>query len=98
MFHEGKSYDFGFDFTRSDRLVCTEVVWRAYEGIGGVGFKLSTKAGRLVLSGDDLVKQALREEHFDVSGVYLKEASDSLLTDTAARKVVERVAAGEVII
>jgi hypothetical protein len=94
MFHEGKSYDFGFDFTRSDRLVCTEVVYRAYEGIGGVGFRLSTKAGRLVLSGDDLVKQALREEHFDVAGVYLKPAADKLLTEDAARKVVERVAAG----
>lgn len=93
MFHEGKSYDFGFDFTRSDRLVCTEVVYRAYEGVGNVAFTLSPKAGRLVLSADDLVQKALREEHFAVAGVYLREGSDQLLFDRAAHRLVERVAA-----
>ncbi len=92
MFHEGKCYDFGFDFTRSDRLVCTEVVYRAYEGVGDVAFTLSPKAGRLVLSANDLVQKALREEHFAVAGVYMREASDQLLFDRAARNVVERVA------
>lgn len=93
MFHEGKCYDFGFDFTRSDRLVCTEVVYRAYEGVGDVTFTLSPKAGRLVLSTDDLVKKSLREEHFAVAAVYLREAAEKLLVDRAAREVVERVAA-----
>lgn len=92
MFHEGKCYDFGFDFTRSDRLVCTEVVYRAYEGVGDVAFALSSKAGRLVLSADDLVQKSLREEHFAVAAVYLRDASDQLLIDRPAREVVERVA------
>ncbi|MFM8326985.1 MAG: hypothetical protein ACKN9U_19160, partial [Pirellulaceae bacterium] len=26
FFHEGKEYDFGFDFTASERMVCTEVI------------------------------------------------------------------------
>ncbi|MBC7820786.1 MAG: hypothetical protein IAG10_28205, partial [Planctomycetaceae bacterium] len=45
MLHEGKAYDFDFDFTRSDRLVCTEVVYRSYQGIGGIQFPLTRRAG-----------------------------------------------------
>ena len=47
MFHTGKSYDFDFDFSRADRLVCTEVVYRSYEGVGGIRFDLTRRAGRL---------------------------------------------------
>ena len=68
------------------------MVYRAYEGVGDVVFTLSPKAGRLVLSTDDLVKKSLREEHFAVAAVYLREAADKLLLDRAAREVVERVA------
>ena len=53
--HEGKPYDFDFDFRRSDRLVCTEVVYRAYDGISGLQFPLVRRAGRPTLSGSDLI-------------------------------------------
>jgi hypothetical protein len=59
LFHEGKPYDFDFDFTRSDRLVCTEVVYRSYEGVGGASFALTRRAGRLTISAEDLVAMAL---------------------------------------
>ena len=62
--HEGKLYDFDFDFFRADRLVCTEVVYRAYDGIGDLHFELTRRTGRLTLSAQDLVKMAVENRGF----------------------------------
>ena len=70
LFHEGKPYDFDFDFTRSDRLVCTEVVYRSFDGIGGMEFELTRRAGRLTLSAEDLIGMALRRSYFEPLAVY----------------------------
>ena len=63
--HEGKLYDFEFDFFRSDRLVCTEVVYRGYHGVGGIEFALSHRAGRPTLSAEDLIAMALQARGFE---------------------------------
>ena len=48
--HEGKMYNFDFDFFSSDRLVCTEVVYRSYDGLEGESsFELNERAGRKTL-------------------------------------------------
>jgi len=57
--HEGKLYNFDFDFFRSDRLVCTEVVYRAFDGVGGLRFELRERAGRMTFSAEDLLDLAL---------------------------------------
>jgi hypothetical protein len=71
MAHEGKPYDFDFDFRRSDRLVCTEVVYRAFEGVGPMRFPLVRRAGRPTLSGSDLIGMAIQRRHFDPVAVFI---------------------------
>ncbi len=78
--HEGKPYDFDFDFTRSDRLVCTEVVYRSYEGVGATRFELTRRAGRLTLAAEDLLAMALERNAFEPLGVYAPGIADRLLT------------------
>lgn len=68
--HAGKLYDFVFDFAMSERLVCTEVIYRSYHGIGSIDFTLSTKAGRKCLSAEDLLNQALGNEWFETVVIY----------------------------
>ncbi len=53
--HVGKGYNFDFDFFSSDRLVCTEVVYRAYDGLEGIEFPLTERAGRKTLSAEELL-------------------------------------------
>jgi len=65
--HAGKPYDFVFDFRRSDRLACTEVVYRAYQGLAGLDFALVETGGRLCLPAEELIRQAL-EQGFSVVG------------------------------
>ena len=59
MEHEGKLYDFLFDFRTSDRLACTEVIYRGFHGIGPVAFQLKEVSGRKCLPAEDLLDQAL---------------------------------------
>lgn len=68
--HEGKLYDFEFDFRRSDRMVCTEVIYRGFHGEPPIAFSLASRFGRLCLSAEDLVAQALDGNAFDVVAVY----------------------------
>lgn len=57
--HEGKLYDFLFDFRTADRLACTEVIYRTYHGYGSIAFELIQKAGRACIPAENLIDQAL---------------------------------------
>ena len=89
--HEGKSYDFDFDFSRSDRIVCTEVVYRAYQGVGGIEFPLIRRAGRQTLGGRELVQMGIAHQFFTPAAVYSPKHSPAILYDEASRDLLERV-------
>ena len=64
LLHEGQRYNFDFDFFNSDRVVCTEVIYRAYDGLDDLQFPLQERAGRKTLSAEDLLDFALDSEAF----------------------------------
>ena len=94
FFHAGKGYDFDFDFARSDRLVCTEVVYRSYEGIGGISFGLTRRAGRVTLAAEDLLQKAVNKEGMVTHAVYCPAKSEKVLfgddADEALRNTIGR--------
>ncbi|MDA0840104.1 MAG: YiiX/YebB-like N1pC/P60 family cysteine hydrolase [Planctomycetota bacterium] len=88
--HDGKAYDFDFDFTRSDRMVCTEVVYRSYEGVGKVKFKLTRRAGRMTLTAEDLLHMALRGEHFEPCALYVPNETARVVTGSEVNRLLEK--------
>ncbi|MEM8682151.1 MAG: YiiX/YebB-like N1pC/P60 family cysteine hydrolase [Pseudomonadota bacterium] len=68
--HEGKMYNFDFDFFSSDRLVCTEVIYRAYDGVYGIEIPLAERAGRKTLSAEDLLEFATDEGRFESVAIF----------------------------
>lgn len=63
--HVGKLYDFIFDFGASDRLACTELIYRAYHRVGPIAFELVPHAGRPCLSAEDLLNQCVANGWFE---------------------------------
>jgi hypothetical protein len=87
--HEGKPYDFNFDFTRSDRLVCTEVVYRTYEGVGAMHLELIRRAGRLTLAGSDLISEGCRRVQFEPVALFAPAFAAGVLSGAAAAAILE---------
>lgn len=91
--HIGKPYDFDFDFTRADRMVCTEVVYRSYDGIGGLQFELKRRVGRQTLSAEDLLELAMRGQFFEQVAVFCPQHGDNLCQGEKMTRLLEHTVA-----
>jgi hypothetical protein len=66
--HHGKPYDFDFDFFSTDKLVCTELIYRAYdEPLHGesIRFPLVRILGLDTMPADEVVRMFARERSMD---------------------------------
>ncbi|MEM8946921.1 MAG: YiiX/YebB-like N1pC/P60 family cysteine hydrolase [Planctomycetota bacterium] len=86
--HVGKPYDFDFDFTRADRMVCTEVIYRSYEGIGDMQFQLTRRAARETLSAEDLLMLARNQQRFEHLALFCPDHCNELLRDHRIESVL----------
>lgn len=87
--HEGKLYDFLFDFTKSDRLACTEVIYRSFHGSGDWHLRLVRQSGRLTLPAEELMKQALGGGFASVAAIFGARGC-AFLTGPEARGTLEK--------
>ncbi|BCX47884.1 tyrosine phosphatase [Haloferula helveola] len=85
--HAGKLYDFVFDFRRSDRLACTEVVYRAFDGCGPLVFSLLETGGRLCLPAEELIRQC-RKQNFELVAV-CGVGGSGILTGADAKRALD---------
>ena len=89
--HEGKGYNFDFDFFRSDQLVCTEVVYRAFDGLENLEFKLIERAGRFSLSAEDILDKAMDNSGFKVVAAFgFKGCKCELVEEDQAFTLVQK--------
>ena len=48
--HLGKPYDYNFDFTSDNELVCSELIYKAFHAAAGIALEPAEVNGRLLLS------------------------------------------------
>ena len=73
-----EGYDFRFDFADTTYQACTELIYRALDGKGGIDFELTERVGHVTLSADDIVNYSLEKniESFDFV-LYAENAPES---------------------
>jgi hypothetical protein len=82
IMHEGKMYNFDFDFFNSDRIVCTEVIFRAYDGLEDLKFPLRERAGRKTFSAEDLLDYAIETQAFTAVAIFgVEDCKESVMYD-----------------
>lgn len=86
--HEGKSYDFVFDFRKAERLACTEVIYRAFHGVGSWNLELINQSGHLALPAEELIRQGLQKRLIEVVLIFGVNGDD-IETGIKARDLLQ---------
>jgi uncharacterized protein YycO len=86
--HEGKYYDFHFDFRRSDRMVCTEVVYHAFHAVGGMQFTPLPGKGRFYISAEQILDYALGVGGYEVIAIFGVGGNSLLFGDEARQALI----------
>lgn len=71
-----KPYDLNFDFTTDNALVCSELVYKAYQSCGRLPFKPEVINGRLLLPPNEMVEQIAAHLRDAFSFVLFLDASE----------------------
>ncbi|QEG43848.1 hypothetical protein [Roseimaritima ulvae] len=74
-------------------MVCTEVVYRSYEGLGSIRFQLTRRAGRQTLAAEDLLNLAISQRYFDQVAVFCPLHSDQILLGNEMTDVLRKTIA-----
>jgi hypothetical protein len=91
MLHQGKMYNFDFDFFNSDRIVCTELIYRSYDGLEGLQIPLSERAGRKTLTAEELLNFALDAKAFTPVAIFGVEGCEGEIAyGDGVRTLLER--------
>jgi hypothetical protein len=86
--YHGRPYDFEFDFATADKLVCTEVVYRAYQGM--LEFDLIRIMGRNTLPAAEIARKFARERHDPHHDLDLLLYYEMPLAGTSAQRSTEQ--------
>ena len=61
----GNEYDFSFDINDASKQICTEIIYRAFNGKNNIRFDLVNWIGTMTLNADDIGKAALKSESIE---------------------------------
>ena len=61
----GNEYDFSFDINDASKQICTEIIYRAFNGRNNIRFDLVNWIGTMTLNADDIGKAALKSESIE---------------------------------
>lgn len=87
--HAGKGYNFDFDFFRSDQLVCTELIYRAYDGINDIQIPLVERMGRKTFSAEDLLDLVLDTSWGEAIAIFgVGDSKKELVTGPAVSEIL----------
>ena len=71
--------------------MCTALVYRSYDGVGGIELPLKMRTGRLTLAAEDLARMGLASQNFDIVAAYIPDVDQNVLVGADAVEKVKTI-------